>query len=100
MLEQRLGQAVRTFAYPVGRPEHIGENGCRAVQQAGYDWALTTIRGTNGPQSDPYQLRRILSEPDRHWLVMAAETSGVWQFFSPLWKNRLVNSVVGEGDDR
>jgi len=100
VLEQHLEHPVRSFAYPMGQPQHIGENALCAVQQAGYDWALTTIRGPNGPQSDPYQLRRILSEPDRHWLVLAAETSGVWKFFSPLWKNNLVNSVVGKGDDR
>lgn len=100
VLEQRLGHPVRTFAYPVGQPQHIGADALRAVQQAGYEWAVTTIRGTNGPQSDPHQLRRILSESSRHWLVMAAETSGAWKFFSPLWKNTLVNSVAGRGDDR
>ncbi len=99
VLEQGLGQPVRIFAYPVGQPQHIGEDVLRAVQQAGYAWAVTTIRGTNGPQSDPHQLRRILSEPSRHWLVMAAETSGVWKFFSPLWKNTLVNSLAGRYGD-
>jgi peptidoglycan/xylan/chitin deacetylase (PgdA/CDA1 family) len=100
VLEQQLGHPVRTFAYPVGQPEHISDEALRAVRMAGYDWAVTTTRGNNTPQSAPHQLRRILSEPSRHWLVLAAETSGVWRFFSPLWKNPLVNSVVGRGGDR
>src|SRR6266571_7391214 len=86
LLEQRLGHPVRTFAYPVGKPEHIGEVALRSVRDAGYDWAATTIYGTNTSQSDPHQLRRLAGEVSRHWLVMAAETSGVWHFFSPLWK--------------
>ena len=89
VLEQRLGHPVRTFAYPVGKPEHIGEVGLRSVRDAGYDWAVTSIDGTNTSQSDPHQLRRVAGEVSRHWLVMAAETSGVWHFFSPLWKNSL-----------
>jgi peptidoglycan/xylan/chitin deacetylase (PgdA/CDA1 family) len=86
VLEEHLGHAVRTFAYPIGRPEHIGEEGLRTVQEAGYDWAVTAINGINTPQSDPHQLRRVLGDVSRHWLVMAAEVSGVWHFFSPLWK--------------
>jgi peptidoglycan/xylan/chitin deacetylase (PgdA/CDA1 family) len=86
VLEQQLGHPVRTFAYPVGKPEHIGEVGLRSVRDAGYDWAVTTIYGTNTSQSDPHQLRRVAGDVSRHWLVMAAETSGVWHFFSPLWK--------------
>jgi len=95
VLEQRLDHPVRTFAYPVGKPEHIGEVGLRSVRDAGYDWAATTIYGINTPQSDPHQLRRVAGEVSRHWLVMAAETSGVWHFFSPLWKSSLVSRKDG-----
>ncbi len=59
VLEQELGHPVRTFAYPLGLLEHIGDYGFRAVQEAGYDWAVTTIEGFNTPQTDPYLLRRI-----------------------------------------
>ena len=80
VLEQKLGSPVRTFAYPIGKLKDIGEEGLRAVQEAGYDWAVTTIYGTNTPQSDPYQLRRVAGDVSRHWLVMAAEVSGLWHF--------------------
>jgi peptidoglycan/xylan/chitin deacetylase (PgdA/CDA1 family) len=91
VLEQQLGHPVRTFAYPVGKPEHIGDAALRAVREAGYDWAVTTIYGTNTQQSNPHQLRRVAGEVSRHWLVMAAETSGIWKFFSYLWKNPMTS---------
>jgi peptidoglycan/xylan/chitin deacetylase (PgdA/CDA1 family) len=84
MLEQQLGHPVRTFAYPFGQPQHIGGYAIRAVQQAGYDWALTTVYGFNTPQSDPYLLRRVEADVNQHWLVLAAEAAGLWGFFSRL----------------
>ncbi len=84
MLEQQLGHPVRAFAYPVGQLQHIGNNVIHAVQQAGYDWALTTIYGFNTPQSDPHLLRRIEVDVSQHWLVIAAEVAGLWGFFSRL----------------
>ncbi|HZS78647.1 MAG TPA: polysaccharide deacetylase family protein [Ktedonobacteraceae bacterium] len=87
VLEEHLGYPVRAFAYPVGRDQHIGDTAIRAVREAGYSWAVTTMSGLNTAQSDPYQLKRVLGDVSRHWLVMAAEVSGAWNWFSPLWKN-------------
>lgn len=85
MLEQQLGHPVRSFAYPLGKPEHIGDNVLCAVQQAGYDWAVTTLPGRNTRVSDPYLLRRNNAGANQHWLVVAADTAGVWGFFSRLY---------------
>lgn len=93
LLEERLGHPVRTFAYPVGRTEHIGDEAVRAVNAAGYEWAVTTHTGVNTPENDPLCLQRVLGDVSRHWLVMAAETSGIWHLFSPLWK-----AVIGKGE--
>lgn len=95
VLEQQLGHPVRAFAYPVGKSEHIGKEVLQVVREAGYNWAVTTTNGISTPLSDPHQLRRVMGDVSRHWLVMAAETSGVWHFFSPLWKWK--DSMVGEG---
>src|SRR5258708_7941682 len=93
VLEQHLGHPTRIFAYPVGKPEHIGEVGLKSVQDAGYAWAVTTLYGTNSSQSDPHQLRRVAGDVSRHWLVFAAQTSARWTFFSHLWKNPLVSRM-------
>ena len=77
VLEQRLGHPVRTFAYPIGKMEHIGDVGLQAVKSAGYTWALTTIEETNTPSTDPYLLRRLPGDISQHWLVMASELVGL-----------------------
>lgn len=86
VLEQHLGHPVRTFAYPVGQPEHIGEQALRAVQNAGYDWAVTTMNGHNTPQTDPHLLRRFIVDVDQPWQMVAAKASGAWSFFFYLFQ--------------
>lgn len=81
-IEQQLGHPVPIFAYPIGNPADFGEKGLRAVRESGYAWAVTTIDGINTPQTDPHQLRRIKTDVNQHWLILAAETVGLWQFFS------------------
>ena len=93
-LELQLGHPVRTFAYPVGKLEHIGEESLRAVRNSEYSWAVTTVNGVSTKQSDPFLLQRQLGDVSRNWLVMAAEVSGIWKMFSPLWKN----SIFGFGE--
>ena len=87
LLEKQLGHPVLTFAYPVGLSQHIGEDGLRAVEIAGFNRALTTMFGFNTSQSNPLLLRRIVVDVDQHWTMIAAKASGVWGFFSRLcWK--------------
>ncbi len=77
VLEQRLGHPIHTFAYPIGKFEHIGEEGLQAVRDAGYEWALSTIEAVNTPRCDPYLLKRLPGDIDQHWLVMASELVGL-----------------------
>jgi len=77
-LEDQLGRPVRTFAYPIGKVEHIGDHALQAVREAGYGWAVSTIPGYNAPDSDPHLLRRTYSDTSEHWRVVAARTAGVW----------------------
>ncbi len=84
VLERQLGHPVRSFAYPVGRSEHIGEHAIRAVQEAGYTWAVTAMYGFNTRRTDPYLLRRVEVDVDQHWLVIAAKACGIWDLFSRL----------------
>lgn len=93
VLEQQLGHSMHTFAYPVGQFEHIGEQGLYAVQEGGYNWALTAVYGFNTAQSDPYLLRRVEVDVDQHWLEVAAKASGVWGFFSGFYRMLMTLAV-------
>jgi len=89
LLEQKLGQAPRIFAYPHGGIEHIGVNGILAVRRSGYQWAMTTIPGSNTPDSHPLLLQRFSADTHMHWLVIALITSGIWDILSALhWFGR------------
>lgn len=88
VLEGRLGHPVRTFVYPIGKFEHVGDKGIEAVRIAGYTWAMTTIETTNNRQSDPLLLGRLPGDLDQHWLIMASELVGLLGIFSRLRKKR------------
>ncbi len=77
LLEQKLEHPVLTFAYPIGKPEHFGDQSVQAVESAGYSWAVTTIEDVNTDETDPYLLRRLPGDVDLHWMVMAAELAGL-----------------------
>jgi peptidoglycan/xylan/chitin deacetylase (PgdA/CDA1 family) len=86
VLEAQLGHPVRTFAYPIGKPEHFGQQGVQAVKAAGYTWAVTTIEDACTPQCDPLLLPRLPGVIEKHWLVMASELVGLLGIVSRLKK--------------
>jgi peptidoglycan/xylan/chitin deacetylase (PgdA/CDA1 family) len=47
------------FAYPIGKPEHYSQAAVQLVRAAGFSCGLTTIKGVNDEQVDPFQLRRV-----------------------------------------
>lgn len=99
LLQQVLGHPIRSFAYPVGYSEHIGDAGLCAVREAKYNWALTAIGGFNTPQTNPFLLRRIVVDVDQHWLRIAVKTSGLWSIFThlcqiPLTLIKIVGSCI------
>jgi peptidoglycan/xylan/chitin deacetylase (PgdA/CDA1 family) len=57
-IEQQLGMPVRAFAYPNGRPGDFDATTKRLLAEAGYTCAVTTTAGVNGPDQDPFELRR------------------------------------------
>jgi peptidoglycan/xylan/chitin deacetylase (PgdA/CDA1 family) len=94
ILEQQLGHPVRSFAYPFGS---IGPYVAEAAKEAGYDWAVTTKPGFNTYQSDPHLLKRRNMDGAKHWLVVAAETAGIWGIFSALKRNARLLLHKGSG---
>ena len=59
LMEERLGFPVRHFCYPNGRSVDIGDTAERAVRDAGFVSAATTIAGMNGKGSISMQLHRV-----------------------------------------
>ncbi|MBS0366438.1 MAG: polysaccharide deacetylase family protein [Proteobacteria bacterium] len=59
-LEELTGAAVRSFAYPNGRPQRdYGVRDVALVREAGFDLALSTSWGVAGRSSDLLQLPRV-----------------------------------------
>jgi peptidoglycan/xylan/chitin deacetylase (PgdA/CDA1 family) len=83
-VEERIQVPVRHFAYPFGKPADFGCDAKRIVQAAGFQTAVTTISGVNGPEQDPFELKRLsLDESDQglfglklDWSRMFATTTG------------------------
>lgn len=82
ILEDGLGQAVRTFAYPYGY--HTSAIKAR-VREAGYDSACAVRHAMSHPTDDPYAMARLIVTSDvststlAHWLAghrLAVATSG------------------------
>jgi len=76
-IEERLQMPVMHFAYPNGKALDFDETTKTLLKQAGFSAAVSTIFGTNTPDTDPYELRR----------------GGVWEertalFATQLWWNR------------
>jgi peptidoglycan/xylan/chitin deacetylase (PgdA/CDA1 family) len=84
VLERQLGHPVRSFAYPIGQMQHVSDEVLRMVQEAGYEWGLSTNYGFSMPDSNRYMLQRVEADIDQHWLVVAAEAAGLWGFISRL----------------
>ena len=59
VLERETGCPPKVFAYPNGRPQDFDERARAALRGRGVPWALATIIGLAGRDSDPLALPRI-----------------------------------------
>ena len=57
-LEERLGTAVKLFAYPNGGRNDFNEALKNILREAGFLCAVTILPGVNDACTDPYELRR------------------------------------------
>lgn len=71
-LEALIGQPVTLFAYPNGKPQaDYDQRHIDMVRALGFEAALSTVAGTAGPGSDPWQLPRYTPwEQDRPRFLM------------------------------
>jgi peptidoglycan/xylan/chitin deacetylase (PgdA/CDA1 family) len=59
-IEDALQVPIEHFAYPVGRRQDFSQKTKELVRSAGYKSAVTTIRGSNTPDTDLLELRRVI----------------------------------------
>lgn len=85
-LEVMLGHPVHTFAYPIGRRQHLSSYSVQVVRDAGFTSAVTTLEECVYPSTDLYLLGRLPGDERLHWLVMAAELVGLLGIVSRLKK--------------
>lgn len=76
-LERELGpQHARTFAYPFGRRWDYSDETREVTREAGFELAVNTHAGTNGPDSDRLQLRRLPVDDTTPMHLLVAEACG------------------------
>ena len=63
MLEDLLGEQIKTFAYPHGGRNDFDDRAADAVKEAGYRSAVTTFFGRRNDPSHRYEVRRIIIWP-------------------------------------
>jgi peptidoglycan/xylan/chitin deacetylase (PgdA/CDA1 family) len=59
MLRSMLGRDVRTFAFPFGKPEHVGADATATVRSAGFTAAFLNVHGTVTAGTDPFAVPRV-----------------------------------------
>lgn len=71
MLEERLGNPVRHFAFPFGKTEDCGTAASNLLIRYGYRSAAKTLEGINVPGDNPYELRRVQFGEERSLSMFA-----------------------------
>lgn len=84
VLEEYIGKSVEYFAYPYGGPQHYSPEVVRAVREAGYRCALTTLSGRVGYTDDPFQIKRISIDGRDDWPLFEGKLAGVAGFLDSL----------------
>jgi peptidoglycan/xylan/chitin deacetylase (PgdA/CDA1 family) len=62
-IEEQLGIPVKHFCYPNGGRADFNDETIAIVKKCGFQTAVTTERGVNSSNADPFLLRRIGVEP-------------------------------------
>jgi peptidoglycan/xylan/chitin deacetylase (PgdA/CDA1 family) len=75
-IEQELGVACTTVAYPYGRWNSESPD---AARDAGYCCAMTAEAGFNVVSDHPFSLRRIMAGDKGDMAILAARLSGSWR---------------------
>ncbi|MBN2331332.1 MAG: polysaccharide deacetylase family protein [Candidatus Aenigmarchaeota archaeon] len=94
-LEKLLKKEVKLFSYPSGGSRDYNDVVKRLVREAGFDCAVTTMNGDNGPDSDMFELRRIGMSHENSFTVFRVKSSGMLNSMLRIMKGRMSVSVSG-----
>jgi peptidoglycan/xylan/chitin deacetylase (PgdA/CDA1 family) len=72
-LEDELGVAVSTIAYPHGGPQDYSAETVAAAERAGYRWGITTREGFATDSPAPLEVRRCVVYPERGFVDLLAQ---------------------------
>ncbi len=103
-IEQELGCAVQSFAYPYAFPETDVSFKVRLreeLRQAGYENGVCTTVGRPGPASDPFFLKRLPVNSDDDSQLFRAKLAGSYDWLAKpqyLWK--MAKQWVSAGSHR
>jgi peptidoglycan/xylan/chitin deacetylase (PgdA/CDA1 family) len=75
-IEINTGRAPTIFAYPNGGVHDFDERSRAALRRNGIRWALSTVNGFAGPDSDPFALPRMGFSTDQSFAVFKLKISG------------------------
>jgi peptidoglycan/xylan/chitin deacetylase (PgdA/CDA1 family) len=97
-IEQELGCAIQSFAYPYAFPEtdtNFKRKLREELQQAGYDNGVCTTVGRPNPASDPFFLKRLPVNTDDDSRLFLAKVAGSYDWLAkPQYLLKLAKSRV------
>ena len=97
-LEEELGRAVTSFAYPYGAFRDFDAGIARLVAESGYACAVTTLSGSNRPGQNLYTLRRTEVESiDGMWTfgkMMVGALDGWIAFQRARWVSQVLRGAA------
>jgi peptidoglycan/xylan/chitin deacetylase (PgdA/CDA1 family) len=97
IIEERLGKAIRSMAYPFGKPgRHFTSETAAIVEEAGYEYACAVLFRALRKTDSRYAIPRLFVTRDsaqslREKVTGSWDLIGVWQERSPLWLARMVS---------
>jgi peptidoglycan/xylan/chitin deacetylase (PgdA/CDA1 family) len=78
LLESQLEVPIDLLAYPNGARGDYGNDTIDAARQAGYKCAVTTRHGRNRSKTKPFELRRVVVDPERGAPGLLRTLAQVW----------------------
>lgn len=90
IIEDKIGKAVKYFAYPYGSKLSFNKRIKEAVMAAGYEKAFVNIMGFNHVDSDQYELKRIRIYNNDNMPRFRMKIAGAYSWID------LVNSLRGQ----